>query len=106
MEILIFAKKRKNSEGAYFTTYITTLSRKDGTKQTMAVKFKDEVQPPKPANCPCYISFNASESNVSTTTYKRRDTGEEDKSYTLWVSEWQKVDKEFKDTSLDEFITE
>lgn len=103
MEIVAFSKKRKNSEGGTFMTYITSIPKKDGTKQTMNLKFKEDCPKPKPAECPMYINVNKENANISKSTYKRRDTGEENTSYTLWVGAWEKSERVFRDDSLDEF---
>lgn len=103
MEIIVFSKKRKSQEGRPFTTYLTSLTKKDGTRQTMQLKFKDETPKPNAADCPMYINVDKNNANISKSTYKRRDTGEDSVSFTLWVSEWAKSDRIFTDDSLDEY---
>lgn len=101
MEITIYAKKRTTSEGKSFYSYLSTLTRKDGTKQTVSVKFHDECGNPKPENCPMNIKFDKVKGNLSTKEFAR-DTGEVGKSYTLWVSAWE-PGTPFVDHSLDDF---
>ena len=53
MQVTIFAKKRNTKEGKVFYTYLTKLTKKDGTEVTASVKFRDECGSPKPDHCPC-----------------------------------------------------
>lgn len=102
MEITIFAKKRTTKDGKTFYGYISTLTRKDGTKQTVSVKFRDECGSPKPEKCPVNIKFDKSDANLATSEFVREDTGERATSYTLWVSAWENVSP-YIDKSLDDF---
>ena len=89
MEITIYAKKRHSKEGKMFYNYLSTLTRKDGTKQSVTVKFRDECGNPRPENCPMNIRFE-------------RD-GVSGISYTLWISKWEQIG-EYVDHSLDDFV--
>lgn len=102
MEITIFAKKRTSSEGKSFFSYLSTLTRKDGTKQTVSVKFRDDCGNPKPEQCPMNVKFDKGNANISTREFVREDTGEVGTSYTLWVSAWE-PGAPFVDHSLDDF---
>lgn len=102
MEITIYAKKRQTADGKSFYSYLSTLNRKDGTKQTVAVKFRDECGNPKPEKCPMNIKFDKSKANMATHEFTREDTGEVATSYTLWISGWE-VGTPFVDHSLDDF---
>ena len=102
MEIAIFAKKRTTKEGKAFTNYVTTLTRKDGTTQSMSVKFREECGAPKAEDCPMNITFNREDGNVSTRSYIRDDTGEMCVAYTLWLKNWARG-AEYVDHSLDDF---
>lgn len=102
MEITIYAKKRNTADGKTFYTYLSTLTRKDGTKQTVSVKFRDEAGKPKPELCPMNIKFDRVMANMATKEFTREDTGEIAVSYTLWVSAWE-LGAPFDDHSLDEF---
>lgn len=103
MEITIYAKKRSTKEGKTFYSYLSTLTKKDGTTQTVSVKFRDEAGNPKPENCPMNIKFEKGSANMATREFTREDTGEPGVSYTLWVSAWEKGTP-FVDHSLDDFI--
>ena len=83
MEITIYAKKRTTSEGKSFYSYLSNLTRKDGTKQTVSVKFRDDCGNPKPENCPMNIKFDKSDANMATREFVRDDTGLVGTSYTL-----------------------
>lgn len=102
MEITIYAKKKQSREGKTFFTYLSTLTRKDGTQQTVQVKFRDEAGNPRPENCPLNIRFDKASANLSSRDYERDDTGETVRSYTLWITQWEEGSK-FVDHSLDEF---
>lgn len=104
MEILIFAKRRKTSEGKTFNAYITTLITKNNEPHTMGVKFREICQAPRAEECPMYINVDRKDANIATKTYEREDTGETAIAKTLWISAWEKSDKEYVDTSLDEYI--
>lgn len=102
MEITIYAKKKETKEGKKFYAFLTTLKRKDGTEQTMAVKFREDCGSPKGTDCPMNIIVDKKNANVSTREYEREDTGEKATAYTLWVNDW-KEGAPFVDTSLDDF---
>ena len=102
MEITIFAKKRTTSDGKPFYGYLSKLTRKDGTKQTVSVKFRDECGNPKPEKCPMNIQFNKGAANLATKEFVLEDTGEVGTSFTLWVSAWE-PGTPYVDTSLDDF---
>ena len=99
-EITIFAKNRTNKDGKKFTTYLTTLTRKDGTKVSASVKFKEEIGSPK--EFPCNILVEKKNANLNERRYKREDTGDEAIGYTLWISDWKKGSA-YVDHSLDDF---
>lgn len=102
MEITIYAKKRTTAEGKTFYSYLSTLTRKDGTKQTVSVKFRDDAGNPKPEHCPMNITFEKSAANMATREFTHEATGEVGLSYTLWVSRWENGTP-FVDHSLDDF---
>lgn len=102
MEITIYAKKRTGKDGKSFFSYLATLPRKDGTKQTVAVKFRDDAGNPKPEKCPMNIKIERNCANIATSEYVREDTGEVGVSYTMWVSAWA-PGAPFVDHSLDDF---
>lgn len=99
-ELTIFAKSRTNADGKKFTTYLSTLTKKDGSTHTVAVKFRAEIEPPK--EFPCNIIVEKSDINLQERIYTRQDTGELAKAYTLWVSGWKRGSK-YVDHSLDDY---
>lgn len=101
-EITIFAKKRTNKEGKTFDSFLTTLTKKDGTTQTVSVKFRQECPRPKAEECPLNIVVDKEDINLDTRTYIREDTGEQANGYTLWVTKW-KAGSKYVDHSLDNF---
>lgn len=103
MEITIYAKKKQSRDGKTFYTYLSTLTRKDGTQQTVQVKFRDEAGNPKPENCPMNIVIDKNDANLSSRDYVREDTGETVRAFTLWVTQYAPGSK-FVDHSLDDFV--
>ena len=103
MQITIFSKKRQAKDGRTFWSYLSTLTKKDGEKVTVSVKFREECGAPKPENCPCNIVFDKHEGNLSERSFMREDTGEMFTAYTLWLSGWR-PGEEYVDHSLDEFF--
>lgn len=102
MNLAIFAKKRTTKEGKTFYSYLSTMTKKDGSDLTVTVKFRDECGSPKPENCPVNIIVDKEHANLSSRDYVREDTGETVKSYILWVSAWE-MGAPFVDHSLDDF---
>ena len=101
MQITIFAKKRSTSEGKTFFNYLATLPLKDGTEQTVTVKFREDVIRPKPENCPMNIKFEKDNASISKRTYEK-DDGSTGIGYTLWVGDWAEGDP-YVDESFEEF---
>ena len=102
MEITISAEKRNAKDGKTFYSYLSTLIRKDGSKQTVAVKFREEAGNPKPEKCPMNIKFDRCAANMATKEFIREDNGEVATSYTLWIPAWEPGEP-FVDHSLDDF---
>ena len=86
MEITIFAKKREAKDGRKFTSYLATLTKKSGEKQTVAVKFREDCGAPDAKNCPLNIVADKKNLNMAERNYVDPETGEVRTSYTLWVS--------------------
>ena len=104
MEISLFAKKRTTKEGKVFYQYLTTLTKKDGTTETVRVAFRevDGNTIPKAETCPRNIQFSKEHANLATTRYTDKDTGEIKERKTLWVTAWENGSP-YVDTSLDEY---
>lgn len=101
MKITIFAKKRQSNDGKVFYNYLATLPKKDGTEQTVTVKFRQDVVRPKPEMCPMNILVMKEDASISKRTYQT-ESGETGTAYTMWIGEWQQGDP-YVDTSFDEF---
>lgn len=104
MEISIFAKKRNTKDGKIFYQFLTTLTRSDGTTETMRVAFRniDGNDMPKPESCPRNIRFNKTDANIATSVYTDNETGEIKQRKTLWVSRWEEGTP-YVDHSLDDY---
>lgn len=102
MEITVYAKKRTTGEGKVFFSYLSRLPKKDGTVQTVSVKFRDDAGNPKPEKCPMNVIIDKHDANLATKDIVMEDSGEVVTSYTLWVSAWREG-APFVDTSLDEY---
>ena len=100
--ITIFSKKRKTKDGKEFNTFITRLTKKDGTTSVVNVRFPDENKP-NVADCPCNIEVAKDKMNLSIRTLTDEETGELIESRNLWVKAWSKSDVPYTDTSLDDF---
>lgn len=104
MEIAIFAKKRNTRDGKVFHQFLTTLTRNDGTTETMRVAFRniDDNAMPKPESCPRNIRFDKTDANIAVSSYTDNETGEIKQRKTLWVSKWE-PGQPYVDHSLDDY---
>lgn len=104
MEITIFAKRRTSKDGKTFFNYLTTLTKKDGTTETMRVAFRDTGSnpQPKPESCPRNIIFDKDSANIAARTFTDTNTGEMKVSHTLWLTEWREG-SEYVDHSFDDY---
>lgn len=101
MEITIFAKNCRTSEGRMFTKYVTRLTKKDGTTIPAQVKIPEDKRP-YPAECPMNIIIEKGKANLSEKHYVHEGTGEMRSRYELWVSDYTKG-APYVDHSLDDF---
>ena len=102
MEITIFAKKRTTQQGKTFFSYLTTLTRKDGTPITCAVKFAAPAENPDPLDCPCNIAVNKENCNMAVENYTDKN-GEVKQSHKLWIKSYS-AGSAYVDHSMDEFM--
>lgn len=102
MEITIFAKNCRTSEGRMFTKYVTRLTKKDGTVIPAQVKIPEEKRP-YPAECPMNIIIEKGKANLSEKHYVHEGTGEMRSRYELWVQDYTKGSP-YVDHSLDDFV--
>ena len=106
MEITLFAKRRTTKEGKVFFQYLTTLTKKDGTTNTVRVAFRDadgDNKPPKAESCPRNIVFEKYCANMATNRYTDPNTGEVRERQTLWLTKWENG-SEYVDHSMDEYM--
>ena len=105
MKTTVFAKKVKMNDGKTFFTFVTSLEKKDGSKQYMNVMYSGDDKNKKfdSEDCPLVIEFDKANANISSTTYTSKE-GEERKRYTLWLKDYTVSEEKYVDHSLDEFI--
>lgn len=104
MEITIFAKKRTTRDGKKsFYSYLTTLTRKDGTPCTCSVRFTAPAEGPDPLECPCNILVEKADCNMAVEKYTDDKTGETRESHKLWIRAY-KNGAEYVDHSMDDFM--
>ena len=103
MKVTVFAKKRTTKEGKTFYSYLTTLTKTDGTELTTAVKFHESAGNPRPEDCPMNIIIEKKDANLSCKKFVNPETGEAFDSYTLWVKKWTKSEELWVDDSLSDF---
>lgn len=103
-EIAIFAKKRQTRDGKKsFFTYLTTLTKNDGTPVTCAVKFAAPAENPDPLSCPLNITVHKEDCNMSVEDYISEKTGEIRPSYRLWIKRYG-IGTPYVDHSMDDFM--
>ena len=104
MEITVFAKERKTTQGKPFWGYLAKLTNKrTGEIETLGVRFRQDCGQPDPKRCPMNIVIEKGNANISESTYTREDTGETAVSKSLWVSEWKEGSK-YVDHSMDDYL--
>lgn len=86
LEIAIYGKSKKAASGQQFMIYLSRLPMQDGTQLPVTVRFEEGVS--KPKNFPCNIQIEKQNTHLSSRKYRREDTGEEQLSWTLWISAW------------------
>lgn len=103
MKINVFGKKRTSKDGRTFYTYLSTLTKKDGTEVSVEVKFKEDAGNPK--NVPCTITFDKKDANYSEKVETYLDENMEEKETTrrrLWVNKY--TETPYIDESMDDFV--
>ena len=101
MEISIFAKRKQTKEGRVFHTYLSTLTKKDGSAIPCVVRFQKGAEP-KPELCPVNILVDKKDCNLSAKKYFREETGEFFDAYTLWVNAYKISENPYVDHSMDD----
>lgn len=102
-EMVIFAKKRTNTDGKSFYTYLTKMTCKNGEEIVCCVKFREECGAPDPKECPCVIEVENSDCNYSPKRYIDEASGMNMESHILWVKKW-KPGGDYIDTSMEKFV--
>lgn len=103
MTITVFAKAHTTKEGRNFNTYVTRLTKTDGTTLGMSLKFGKDCAIPK--KFPCNIDVEKKDCNFSERSRRYVTSEGEEKEVTertLWVKAWSN-ETEYIDTSMDDF---
>lgn len=105
MKLNLFAKKRTTNDGKKtFYTYLSTVTRKDGTEIPVQVKFREACGQPRGEDCPLVIEVDKKACNLSTKEIiTDKDTGEVKTTHRLWVSEWRLAGA-YVDNSMDDIM--
>lgn len=104
MKANVFKKRITAKNGNKFDKYVTTLTKKDGTKVYTEVKFTDDIKA-RLTVFPVTIVISKGGANFSTHYYNGVDRDGNEKEYernTLWVSKVDRIEP-YEDTSLDDF---
>lgn len=101
MIITVFAKNRTTKDGRKFQSYITKLAKKDGTTDTVSVKFPPDEAPKE---FPCNIVItDKGDCNISEKEFVNTETGVTGKGKTLWVKKYT-MGEPYVDHSLDDYV--
>lgn len=101
-QITIFSKKRTTDEGRTFYTYTGRIKRKDGTEQTVEIKFRESCGKPDGVKCPMNIIVNKDNCSMSQRQITIEKTGEVKTVYKMWVSDWSEGES-YVDHSMDDY---
>jgi hypothetical protein len=106
MKVTIFAQKKKTKEGREFYTYLASLTKKDGSKEKIEAKFREECGAPDPKKCPLIIEIDKADANISEKKDKYTDEVGEEREVTrrrLWVSKYSESEEKYVDESLEDY---
>ena len=87
------------------------MTKKDGTKLGVSIKFRQECGQPDLKDCPCVVEIAKDKANLEIRQIKDQETGEYvydettgeiKEGRTLWVSDWKMIGP-YVDNSLDDF---
>lgn len=100
----VFAKRITGNNGKSFTKYVTTLTKKDGTKVYTDVHFNDDIKN-RLNTFPCTVTIPNDGANFNSRKVKGKDKDGNETEYTrnnLWVTKITTVTP-YIDHSLDDF---
>lgn len=104
MKVTLFRKQGTTKDGRKFNIFVSTLDRKDGTKQYVTVKYsgEDENKQFNANKCPYIIEVDKHNANLQTKHWTDRN-GEIRDDFVLWVKDYKVSDEVYVDHSLDDF---
>ena len=104
MLLNVFAKKRRGKDGKVFYNFLSTLTKNDGEKETVQLKFRGDAGTPNASKCPMTIEVDKSKANLvkKMATVEKNGEEKEIEQRTLWISEYV-YKGDYVDTSLDEY---
>lgn len=100
MKVTVFAKRIRKQDGSSFTGYVSQLTRTDGTRQYVRVRFNQGVQ--LPAEFPAVIEIEKKNANLAKKTITNHDGTTYDR-FTLWIAAYKPSGEKYVDHSLDDF---
>lgn len=100
MNLTLYAKTKKTSEGRTFKIYLSRLINKK-TEEEIPVRVNFREGLPLPTIYPCNIVVEKKDANLSTKKYTDEE-GHEHISHNLWVNAYQ-MGEPFEDHSLDDY---
>lgn len=104
MLLNVFAKKRTGKDGKVFYNFLSTLTKKDGEKETVQLKFREDAGLPNASKCPMTIVVDKADANLvkKMVTVEKDGEVKEIEQRTLWISKYG-YKGGYVDHSLDEY---
>lgn len=100
MKVTVFAKRIRKHDGSSFTGYISQLTRTDGSRQYVRVRFNKGLT--LPVDFPAVIDIEKQHANLTKKTITNQDGTTYDR-YTLWIAAYKLTGEKYVDHSLDDF---
>lgn len=105
MKITVFCSQKHTKEGKGFLVYSTKLVNvKSGEEVYANVKFVGDPNPIKKEDCPCILTFDKKDGNMSKRRFTTKD-GKEGENLILWLKNFTVSDEQYVDHSLDDFAS-
>lgn len=105
MKVTLFRKQRTSKDGRKFDIFVSTLDKKDGTKQYVTVKYSggDKSKEFDSTKTPYIIIVEKTNANLQVKHWTDKN-GHDREDVTLWIKDYTVSSEKYVDHSLDEFI--